>query len=151
MNEQNGSHAESTDERMRRILLAVRSVAIVGASDNPERAAFGVMRFLQDRGYRCIPVNPRLADQKLLGETVFASLGDIPVAVDMADLFVNSRLAGAVSDEALALGIPYIWMQLGVIDAEAAARAEAAGTEVIMNHCPAREWHRLGLPDQVGG
>jgi len=140
---------DNTDTLMLKILKSVRTIAVVGASNKSHRASFGVMQFLQARGYRCIPVNPRLAGETLLGEKVFATLKDVPIAVDMADLFVNSDIAGEQSDVAVELGIPVVWMQLGVINTAAADRAREAGTIVIMDHCPAQEWQRLGLPDSI--
>jgi len=134
---------------MRDVLLETRTIAVVGASDKPDRAAHGVMRFLQERGYRCIPVSPRLAGSELLGETVYASLSDIPEPFDMADLFVNSSLAGDITDEAIAAGAKTVWMQLGVVDEAAAQRARDAGVRVIMDHCPAQEWAGLDLPDRI--
>jgi len=135
----------TTAEDMRDILLKVKTIAVVGASDKPNRAAHGVMKFLQDKGFRCIPVSPRLAGKTLLGEKVYASLGDIPEPVDMVDLFVNSEIAGPVTDEAIAIGARAVWMQLGVINEPAAEKARAAGLQVVMDHCPAQEWGRLGL------
>ena len=137
----------TTDELadMRAALTAGRVIAVVGASDKPHRAAHGVMRFLQERGYRCIPVNPRLAGTTLLDETVYESLSDIPGEVDMVDLFVNSSLAGAVVDEAISIGAKAVWMQLGVIDESAARRAREAGLIAVMDHCPAQEWNGLGI------
>ncbi len=142
-------NAEDIDAQMRSILQSVTTIAVVGASDKPTRAAFTVMQFLQSKGYRCIPVSPRLAGHQLLGEQVYSSLAEIPLQIDMVDLFVNSELAGPVSDEAIALGVKVIWMQLGVVNQPAADRAEAAGIKVIMDHCPAQEWTRLGLPDSI--
>jgi predicted CoA-binding protein len=136
---------------MREILLSVKTIAVVGASDKSDRAANGVMKFLQDKGYRCFPVSPRLAGQTLHGEEVYASLADIPEPVDMVDLFVNSRLAGPATDEAIAIGAKVVWMQLGVINEEAAERARAAGLQVVMDHCPAQEWGRLGLDENAFG
>ena len=135
----------TTAEDMRDILLKVKTIAVVGASDKPGRAAHGVMKFLQEKGFRCIPVSPRLAGKTLLGEKVYASLGDIPEPVEMADLFVNSEIAGPVTDEAIAIGARAVWMQLGVINEPAAEKARAAGLQVVMDHCPAQEWGRLGL------
>ena len=134
---------------MREALLEARTIAVVGASDKANRPVYGVMGFLQQRGYRCIPVSPRLAGTELLGETVYASLGDIPVPFDMADLFVNSSLAGGITDEAIAAGAKTVWMQLGVVDEDAAQRARVAGLRVIMDRCPAQEWSGLGLPDTI--
>ncbi len=133
---------------MRTALGTAQTIAVVGASDKTNRPSRGVMQFLQQRGYRCIPVSPRLAGQQLLGETVYATLADIPVAVDMVDLFVNSSLAGAQVDAAIAIGAKSVWMQLDVIDSAAAERARRAGLTVVMGHCPAQEWSRLGLAER---
>jgi predicted CoA-binding protein len=138
----------NSTEHMRDILLGVKTIAVVGASDKPERSAHGVMQFLQEKGFRCIPVNPRLAGKTLLGEKVYASLHDIPDAVDMVDLFVNSELAGPATDEAIAIGASAVWMQLGVINEAAAEKAREAGLQVVMDHCPAQEWGRLGLDEK---
>jgi predicted CoA-binding protein len=134
-----------SDQILRDILQSVGTIAVVGASDKPHRAAFGVMKYLQGKGYRCIPVSRRLGGKTLLGEPVYEKLADIPEPVDMVDLFVNSELAGSLSDEAIAIGARVIWMQLGVIDEEAAARARAVGVQVVMDMCPAQERPRLGL------
>ena len=136
-------HAD--DEIIADTLRRVRTIAVVGASDKPHRASHGVMRFLQGRGYRCIPVNPKLAGQMLLGETVCADLRSIAGPVDMVDVFRNSADAGPVVDEAIAIGAKVVWMQLGVINPEAAERGCAAGLTVIMDRCPAIEIPRLGL------
>lgn len=133
------------DQIMRDILQSTRTIAIVGASDKAHRASYGVMKFLQEKGYRCIPVSPRLSGGELLGEVVYSTLRDIPLAVDMVDMFVNSELAGHVTDEAIAIGAKAVWMQLGVVNENAAARARDAGLRVVMDHCPAQEWTRLGL------
>lgn len=133
------------DGEIRAILEAVKTIAVVGASDKRERAANGVMRYLQQRGYRCIPVNPRLAGQKLFGETVYAELSDIPVPVDMVDVFRRPDKALAVAEQAIAIGASVLWMQLGVINEAAAERARRAGLSVVMDRCPAIEIPRLGL------
>ena len=112
---------EPSEDLIRETLKQVQTVAVVGASDNTDRAAHGVMKFLQAKGYRCIPVNPRLAGSELLGETVYASLVEIPEEVDMADMFVNSGRVGVATDQAVEIGARVVWMQLGVIDDAAAA------------------------------
>lgn len=127
------------------ILKNTKVIALVGASANPARDSHGVMRFLQGRGYRVIPVNPGLAGKELNGEKVYASLRDIPEKIDMVDVFRNSEAAGPVADEAVETGAKYVWMQLGVINDEAAARARAAGLKVVMNRCPKIEMPRLGM------
>jgi len=127
-------------EQIRNLAASVRTIAMVGASDKAHRASYSVMQFLQGRGYRVIPVNPRLAGKILLGELVYAQLRDVPDPIDMVDIFRNSRDAGAASDQAIAIGAKIVWMQLGVIDEPAAERARSAGLQVIMDRCPAIDW-----------
>jgi O-acetylhomoserine (thiol)-lyase len=133
-----------SDAKIRRILSTVRTIAMVGASPNWNRPSYFVMKYLQGKGYRVIPVNPGTAGKEQLGETVYASLRDIPVPVDMVDVFRASDQVAPIVDDAIAIGAKVVWMQLGIRNDEAAARAEAAGIEVIMNRCPKIEFGRLG-------
>lgn len=135
------------DDRIRDILTSVRSIAVVGWSPKPDRPSHRVAAYLADRGYRVIPVNPGQAGQIALGEVVRSALSEIEGAVDMVDIFRRSEEAGAVVDAALAVpGLKAVWMQLGVEDAAAAARAQARGVQVVMNRCPAIEIPRLDIP-----
>jgi uncharacterized protein len=136
----------ASDDAIAQLLTSVETIAMVGASDNPARASHGVMQFLQRHGYRVIPVNPGLAGQKLLGETVVGALADIAEPIDLVDIFRNSDAAGAVVDEAIAARAGAVWMQLDVINEAAAKRAEAAGLQVVMDRCPKIEIGRLRLP-----
>lgn len=136
-----------TDAEIRDLLLRTRRIAVVGASQNPARASHSVSAFLIARGFDVTPVNPGLAGQTLLGAPVAASLADAR-PLDMVDVFRRSEEAGAVVDEAIALGAKSVWLQLGVIDEAAADRARAAGLAIVMDRCPAIEWQRLSLPDR---
>ena len=138
-------HDKYPDPYLRDILTSVRTIAVVGASPRHERPSHRVMAYLQRRGYRTIPVNPNAAGGTINGETVYAKLADVPEPIDMVDVFRRSEMAGVVVDEAIAAGAKVVWMQLGVSDDDAAARAEAQGLKVIMNRCPAIEIPRLGL------
>jgi predicted CoA-binding protein len=130
---------------IRRILTSVKSIALVGASANPARPSYIVLKYLIGRGYRMLPINPGLAGQLILGAPVYASLSEAPGPIDMVEIFRSPEYAGGIVDEALRLEPPprVIWMQLGVRDADAAARARARGIEVVMNRCPKIEWGRL--------
>jgi O-acetylhomoserine (thiol)-lyase len=132
------------DAKLRRILSTVRTIAMVGASSNWNRPSYFVMKYLQGKGYRVIPVNPGTAGNDLLGERIYANLREIPHQIDMVDVFRASDAVGPIMDDALAIGAKVIWMQLGVRNDQAAAKGEASGIEVIMNRCPKIEFGRLG-------
>ena len=127
------------------LLRSARTIAMVGASDNPDRASFGVMKFLQDQGYRVIPVNPRITGEHVHGEYVWRELSQIGEPIDIVDIFRRSDEVGPIVDQAIEVGAKAVWMQLGVIDEDAASRAEDAGLKVVMDHCPKIEFARLGL------
>jgi uncharacterized protein len=138
-------HETYPDGYLRDILTGVRTIAIVGASPRRGRPSHGVMAYLQRRGYRTIPVNPNAAGDTIHGDTVYAKLADVGEPIDMVDIFRRAEAAGGVVDEAIAIGAKVVWMQLGVRDDAAAARAEASGIKVVMDRCPAIEIPRLGL------
>ena len=148
------NHESYSPDYIRGILQSVKTVALVGASNNEVRPSFFVMKYLLDKGYDVIPVNPGLAGKEILGRTVYASLKDIPQPIDMVDIFRNSEAAGPITGEALTLDPKpkVIWMQLSVRNDEAASRAEAAGLKVVMNRCPKMEYGKLsGEWAWVGG
>jgi uncharacterized protein len=138
-------HSGYADTFIRGILNTVKSIAMVGISPKDNRPSYFAFKYLLERGYHMIPVNPGQAGKEILGQKVYAKLADIPEPVDMVDIFRASQFAPGVVDEALALNpLPrVIWMQLGVRSDEAAAKAEAAGLKVIMNRCPKIEYGRL--------
>ena len=140
----------TSDGEIAALLGETRTIAMIGASDRPDRPSFGVMRFLQDRGYRVLPVNPQITGEHVHGEYVWRELSQIGEPIDMVDIFRRSQAAGDAVDEAIAAGAKSVWLQLGVINHEAAARAEAAGLKVVMDKCPVIEFRRLRLPDVAG-
>ncbi|MDH3476239.1 MAG: CoA-binding protein [Rhodospirillales bacterium] len=148
-------HDAYHDAYIRGILDGVKTIAMVGASPTWNRPSFFAMKYLQEKGYRVIPVNPRVAGQEILGERVYASLAEVPGPVDMVDVFRSSAEAGAVAEQAIAVakekGIKVLWMQLGVRDDKAAAKAEAAGLKVVMDRCPKIEFGRLNSELSWGG
>ena len=138
------SRSGAAADDVRRLLTDTGTWAVVGWSPRPDRASHGVARFLRDRGKRVLPVNPTCVGTDAgLDAPVVASLADIDEPIDVVDVFRRSSLAGAVVDEAIAIGARGVWLQLGVIDEEAAERARAAGLAVVMDRCPKIEWPRL--------
>ena len=133
------------DEDIKALLEEVRTIAMIGASDRPDRPSYGVMAFLQSRGYRVIPVNPQITGEHIHGEFVFRDLSQIGEPIDRVDIFRRPIAAGEAVDEAIAAGAKSVWLQIGVINEEAAARAEAAGLKVVMNRCPKIEIPRLAV------
>jgi predicted CoA-binding protein len=133
------------DEDIKALLEGARTIAMVGASDRPDRPSYGVMKFLQGRGYRVIPVNPQIAGEHIHGEYVFGTLADIGEPIDIVDIFRRPLAAGEAVDEAIAAGAKAVWMQLQIVNEEAAERAEMAGLKVVMDRCPAIEIPRLGV------
>ena len=133
-----------SDAKIRGILQRVKTIAMVGASSNWNRPSYFVMKYLQSKGYRVIPVNPGTAGQMLLGEKIYANLTDIPDQVDMVDVFRATDALPSIAEDAIAIGAKVLWAQLGVRHDAAGARAEAAGLDVIMDRCPKIEFSRFG-------
>ena len=137
------NHDRYDDAYLRDILRGTKTIAMAGASPNWNRPSYFVMKYLQSVGFRVIPVNPVAAGLEILGEIALADLSDIQEPVDMVDVFRNSEAAGPIVDQAIAMGAKSVWMQIGVRNDEAAARAEAAELKVVMNRCPKIEHARL--------
>ena len=135
----------TTDDEIRDLLTTARTIAMVGASDRPNRPSHGVMKILQDHGYRVLPVNPQITGEHVHGEYVWRELSQIGVPIDIVDIFRRPEAAGEAVDQAILVGAKAVWLQLGVVNPEAAARAEAAGLKVVMDRCPAIELRRLGI------
>ena len=133
------------DDDIRQLLTEARTIAVFGCSDRPDRPSYGVAAFLQRHGYRMLPVNPQITGEHVLGEFVWRELAQIGVPIDIVDIFRRPTAVGQAVDEAIAIGAKAVWMQLGVINEEAAARAEAAGLKVVMDRCPKIEIPRLGM------
>jgi predicted CoA-binding protein len=134
--------AQINQDELIDVVLGLKTWAIVGLGNNPERAAFGVSKLLQEKGHRIIPVYPRA--EIVHGEIGYKTLTEIPTAIDVVDCFVNSKLVGKVVDEAIAIGAKAVWLQLGVIDQEAIERAKLAGLFTVMDRCPAIEYRKRG-------
>ena len=132
-----------SDEAIAQLLLQAKRIALVGASAKPERPSHRVMKFLLDEGYEVIPINPGLAGKRLLGQTVYASLADLPTSVDMADIFRDAASLPEVTQDVVAAGIPAMWTQLGLVNAEAERTALDAGLQLVVDRCPAIEIPRL--------
>ncbi len=133
------------DADIKALLEGARTIALVGASDRPDRPSYGVMATLQRHGYRVIPVNPQITGEHVHGEFVFRELSQLGDPIDIVDIFRRSDAVGDVVDQAIAIGARAVWMQLGVVDERAAERAEAAGLQVVMDRCPAIDIPRLGI------
>jgi predicted CoA-binding protein len=133
------------DSDIAQVLKKVKTIALVGASDNPGRPSYGVMAYLLSQGYEVIPVSPKLAGSTLLGQPVVASLKEIDRHVDMVDVFRNTEAAYGVAQEAIEIGADVLWLQIGVINEQAAVLAQDAGLGVVMDRCPKIEIPRLGL------
>jgi predicted CoA-binding protein len=140
-------HVNPPDEALRTILSDASTIAVVGASSNPERASYGIMQRLQQSGYKVIPVNPR--EQEVLGEPAFASLADIPVPVDIVDVFRRAEDTPPIADEAVAIGAKVLWLQSGISSEEAARRATAGGLTVVMDRCIGTEHALLRVPPKA--
>jgi predicted CoA-binding protein len=136
----------TADADIAQLLRETRTIALIGASDRPDRPSYNVMRVLQDWGYRVLPVNPNITGEHIHGEYVWRELGQLGEPIDMVDIFRRPIAAGEAVDEAIAAGAKSVWLQIGVINEAAAARAEAAGLKVVMDRCPAIELPRLGIP-----
>jgi uncharacterized protein len=134
------------DEDIAELLSNARTIAVIGASDRPNRPSYGVMKALQDHGYRVLPVNPQITGEHVLGEFVWRELAQIGVPIDIVDVFRRSDAVDDAVDQAIFVGAKAVWMQIGVINEEAAARAEAAGLNLVMDRCPKIEIPRLGVP-----
>jgi predicted CoA-binding protein len=136
-------HDTYDDDYIRSVLRKTNVIAMVGASANWNRPSYFAMKYLQQKGYRVIPVNPKEAGKDILGEKVYSSLSEIPVKVDIVDCFRNSEAIPPLAEEAIKIGAKVLWMQLGVRNDAAAQKAEAAGLQVVMNRCPKIEYGRL--------
>ena len=134
------------DEDIAELLTNARTIAVVGASDRPNRPSYGVMQFLQDWGYRILPVNPQITGEHVLGEFVWRELAQIGIPIDIVDVFRRPEMVDEAVEQAIFVGAKAVWMQIGVVNEQAAARAEEAGLNVVMDRCPKIEIPRLGVP-----
>jgi predicted CoA-binding protein len=134
------------DEDIAELLANARTIAVVGASDRPNRPSYGVMQFLQDWGYRVLPVNPQITGEHVLGEFVWRELAQIGIPIDIVDVFRRPEMVDEAVEQAIFVGAKAVWMQIGVVNEAAAARAEEAGLKVVMDRCPKIEIPRLRVP-----
>ena len=134
------------DEDIAELLTNARTIAMIGASDRADRASYGVMKFLQDQGYRVFPVNPQITGEHVHGEFVWRELSQIGGPIDIVDIFRRPDAVDEAVEQAIFVGAKAVWMQIGVINEEAAVKAEAAGLKVVMDRCPKIDIPRLGLP-----
>ena len=141
----------TSDQDIAELLTNARTIAVVGASDRPNRPSYTVMKFLQDWGYRIIPVNPQISGEQVLGEFVWRELAQIGVAIDIVDIFRRPQAAAEAVDQAIFVKARAVWMQIGVVNQGAAAKAEAAGLKVVMDRCPKLEIPRLGVQRIAAG
>jgi predicted CoA-binding protein len=139
------------DEDLAALLASSRTIAVIGASDRPDRPSYGVARFMADRSWRVLPVNPQITGEHLHGEYVWHDLGQIGVPIDIVNIFRRPEAAGEAIDQAIAAGAKAVWLQLGVINEDAAARAEAAGLSVVMDRCIKIEAARLSVAPPRSG
>ena len=136
----------NNDDEIRELLVNARTIAVFGCSDRPDRPSYSVSAFLQHHGYRMLPVNPQITGERVHGEFVWRELSQVNVKIDIVDIFRRPEAAGEAVDQAIAVGAKAVWMQLGIVNEEAAARAEAAGLKVVMDRCTKIEIMRLGVP-----
>jgi uncharacterized protein len=140
-------HSNPSDEALRDILLNASTIAVVGASSKPDRSSYGIMQRLKQVGYRVVPVNPY--ETEVLGERAYPSLKDVPIKIDIVDVFRRPEFTPAIADDAVAVGAKVLWLQSGIANEDAAARAKAGGLTVVMDACLATEHSLLRVPRKV--
>ena len=141
------SHRNPSDQELKQLLTRARTIAMIGASSNPEKASYGIMQQLQKVGYRVIPINPR--ETEVLGERAFASLSDVPEPIDIVDVFRRAEDTPAIANEAVKVGAKALWLQTGIVSDDAAARAEAGGLLAVMDACIAATHALLQVPPKA--
>jgi uncharacterized protein len=143
------AHANPPDSELKQLLTDATTIAMVGASSNPDKASYGIMQKLQKAGYRVIPVNPR--ETEILGERSYPSLADVPERIDIVDVFRRAEDAPGIADEAVTIGAKALWLQEGIVSEDAAARAKAGGLIVVMNVCIGATHSLLRVPKKTLG